>query len=239
MRKYFVEPHILRFADHKRWKGKTVLEIGCGIGTDAEQFALAGAEVTALDLSRKSLEICLERFRINRQNGLFYRGNIEDTDVVPVQFYDLVYAFGVLHHTPDPVRSIENIKRYMGPHSELRIMLYSKWSWKSIAIGLRHCWWCPWHWRKAVENYSEAATGCPVTHLHSFADIRLLLKDFEIVRMWKDHIFPYSIDHYRQYEYLKVWYFRWCPRWLFKKLESVLGWHTLVIAKLKENHVAH
>ena len=45
-RKYFVEPHILRFAEFPRWKGKKVLEIGCGIGTDTISFAQNGAFVS-------------------------------------------------------------------------------------------------------------------------------------------------------------------------------------------------
>ena len=42
-RKYFVEPHIPGFAEFERWRGKRVLEVGCGIGTDSINFARAGA----------------------------------------------------------------------------------------------------------------------------------------------------------------------------------------------------
>src|SRR2546426_3198474 len=45
-RKYFVEPHIPRFAEFERWKGKRVLEIGCGIGTDTINFARHGSVAT-------------------------------------------------------------------------------------------------------------------------------------------------------------------------------------------------
>src|SRR5450432_2785481 len=60
-RKYFVEPHIPKFADFERWRGKKVLEIGCGIGTDTVNFARHGASVTAVDLSPESLKIAAQR----------------------------------------------------------------------------------------------------------------------------------------------------------------------------------
>src|ERR1041385_4969391 len=56
-RKYFVEPHIPRFAQFERWRGKKVLEIGCGLGTDTVSFARAGAQVPAVDLTENSLEV--------------------------------------------------------------------------------------------------------------------------------------------------------------------------------------
>jgi 2-polyprenyl-3-methyl-5-hydroxy-6-metoxy-1,4-benzoquinol methylase len=56
-RKYFVEPHIPGFADFERWRGKKVLEIGCGIGTDTINFARHGAEVTVAELSDESLKV--------------------------------------------------------------------------------------------------------------------------------------------------------------------------------------
>src|SRR5271166_6691735 len=63
-RKYLVEPHIPRFAEFERWRGKKVLEIGCGIGTDTVNFARHGAEVVAVDLSSSSIDIAKKRVEI-------------------------------------------------------------------------------------------------------------------------------------------------------------------------------
>src|SRR6476619_756575 len=63
-RKYFVEPHIPGFADYPRWAGQRVLEIGCGLGTETINFARAGARITAVDLSGRSLELARQRAEI-------------------------------------------------------------------------------------------------------------------------------------------------------------------------------
>src|SRR5258708_18541766 len=62
-RKYSVESHIPAFAEFPRWRGRRVLEIGCGIGTDTVSFARNGARVTSVDLSEKSLELARQRVR--------------------------------------------------------------------------------------------------------------------------------------------------------------------------------
>ena len=62
-RKYFVEPHIPGFAQFDRWKGKRVLEVGCGLGTDGINFARAGADYWAIDLSDASLALARKRLR--------------------------------------------------------------------------------------------------------------------------------------------------------------------------------
>ena len=112
-RKYFVEPHIPPFAQFERWKDKKVLEVGCGIGTDTINFARAGAKVTAIDYSEKSLDIARRRAEVYGLDIDFYKANAEDISrLVPVEDYDLVYSFGVIHHTPRPRRVVSEIRKW-------------------------------------------------------------------------------------------------------------------------------
>jgi len=136
-RKYFVESHIPLFAEFERWKGKKVLEIGCGIGTDTINFARAGAQVTAIDLSDESLKLAKQRAMVFglEERITFYQANAEELAAyVPAEIYDLVYSFGVIHHTPQPENAINQIVQYMNSESELKLMLYAKNSWKNIMI---------------------------------------------------------------------------------------------------------
>jgi 2-polyprenyl-3-methyl-5-hydroxy-6-metoxy-1,4-benzoquinol methylase len=231
-RKYFVEPHIPKFAEFERWRGKKVLEIGCGLGTDSINFARAGADVTVVDLSEESIALCKKRFEVFGLRANFYSGNAESlAQLVPVEKYDLIYSFGVIHHTPHPERVFEQIKLYCKPETELRVMLYSKWSWKVLWIIVVEGKGAFWRSDELVARYSEAQTGSPVTFYYSFDGVRRLMSDYDVVKIRKDHIFPYRIDKYVKYEYEWVWYFRWLPTPWFSWLERRLGWHTLITAR--------
>ena len=232
-RKYFVEPHIPGFAEFSRWKGKKVLEIGCGIGTDTMNFARAGADVTAVDLSSDSLEIARKRAMVfGFDNIRFYQSNAEElTSVVPMERYDLVYSFGVIHHTPHPHNVIEQIHRYMDSDSIFKIMVYHRNSWKVFGIMMSYGRGAFWKLDKLVARHSEAQTGCPVTYTYTKKSVEKLLKGFEIINTKVDHIFPYKISDYVQYRYKKVWYFRLLPALVFRWMEQGWGWHLCVTAK--------
>ncbi len=233
-RKYFVEPHIPGFAQFERWRGKKVLEIGCGIGTDAVNFARHGADLTAMELSERSLEVARRRLEVYGLKARLYCGNAEQLSVVvPVEPYDLVYSFGVVHHTPHPDRVLQEIQKFCKPETEIRLMLYSRWSWKAFWIILTHGNGAFWRASELIKTYSEAQTGCPVTSCYTFYDIRRLLQDYRILEVRKDHIFPYRIEKYVNYEYEREWYFRWMPDLVFHWLERHFGWHTLVAARPK------
>lgn len=235
-RKYFVESHIPGFAEFPRWGGKKVLEVGCGIGTDTISFVRAGATVTAVDLSSESLRIAIRRAKVYGLEDFitFYHGNAEElSSFVPVEAYDLVYSFGVIHHTPHPQRAVQEFKKYMGPCSELRIMVYSKVSYKLFQVLKKAAVWDMGQIDELIAWSSEAQSGCPVTHTYTLDEVRELLEGFAILDIRKAHIFTWDIDAYIHYEYKKD------PAWAnvsdrcLAKLEKELGWHTLVSAKLE------
>ena len=219
-RKYFVEPHIPGFADFARWSGRSVLEIGCGLGTDATNFARAGARYVGVDVSEVSLELARKRFEVFGLPGSFVASNAEALPAeVARERYDLIYSFGVIHHTPDPRAVIEGARRVIKADGELRIMLYARHSWKAIMI-------------EEGFDQPEAQSGCPIALTYSPDDVHELLDGcFTVTEMRQAHIFPYVIEKYVRYEYeLQPW-FKAMPPELFAALERQLGWHLLIVAR--------
>lgn len=95
-------------------QGKRVLDIGCGGGLLAEEFAKAGAEVTGIDPSLESLDAA----RVHaRQNGLDieYRHGIAEEVPFADEEFDLVYCCDVLEHVSDVDKSVSEAARVLKP----------------------------------------------------------------------------------------------------------------------------
>ncbi len=235
-RKYFVEPHIPRFAQFERWAGKRVLEIGCGIGTDTVSFAQAGAHVTAVDLSDKSLELARQRVKVYglADRVRFHHANAEQlADTVPVEPYDLIYSFGVLHHTPNPAHAFNQLRQYTKSDTTLKVMLYHRYASKVLWILLTQGKGRFWDLDRVIARYSEAQTGCPVTYSYSKKTAARLIESsgFRVTEAWVDHIFPYRVADYKQYRYVKSLHIRTFPPAVFRWLEQRFGWHLCLTAQ--------
>lgn len=233
-KKYRAEPHIIKFADFPSWKDKNVLEIGCGIGTTTVSFAKEGANITAVDLSDVSVELCRQRLNVYGLEGTVLEANAEQLDetLITDKKFDLVYSFGVIHHTPNPKKVIKQISKFIKPNGELRIMLYSLVSYKVFQIMHETNQWDLSKMRNIIQEYSEAQTGSPCSYVYTFDEVEELLSPyFRIKKIWKDHIFVWDIDEYKKGNFIK------CDAWKnvsdeeLGKLETELGWHTLVIAE--------
>jgi ubiquinone/menaquinone biosynthesis C-methylase UbiE len=237
-RKYFVEPHIPAFAEFPRWKDRRVLEIGCGIGTDTVNFARAGAQVTAIDLSDESAALARKRCEVYGLGDrvTIHVGNAEELpSIVRPEPYDLVYSFGVIHHSPHPRRIVEHLRRYLMPQSELRLMVYSRVSYKLFWVMQQEAVWDLSRIDELMSRYSEAQTGCPVTYTYDDDErAAALLEGFRILEMRKAHIFTWDVAAYRQYQYVKAREWAHVNDAELAALERELGWHLLTRAQLAE-----
>jgi len=123
--RYQTEWHIPAVVNFKRWRDSEVLEVGCGLGTDAINFARRGAHYTGVDLTEASIELARRRFEIE---GLPADLRVADAEALPFadESFDLVYSHGVLHHTPDVQRAIDEIHRVLKPGGAAMVMLYHK-----------------------------------------------------------------------------------------------------------------
>ena len=219
-RKYFVEPHIPLFAEFDKWNGKNVLEVGCGIGTDAINFLRSGANYTGVELSEQSLSLARRRSELFGFVGEFVYGNAEELSkyILPNKF-DLIYSFGVLHHTPDISKALDEIRSFCHESTVLKIMLYAENSWKSamIQVGL---------------DQPEAQTGCPIANTYTPTQVEKILSTagFDLKSIEQDHIFPYVVEKYKNYEYQIEPWFAAMSEEMFRGLEKKFGWHLLIEA---------
>jgi SAM-dependent methyltransferase len=220
-RKYFVEPHIPKFAQFERWDGKKILEIGTGIGTDAINFARSGSNYIGIELSTASLELTRQRFEVFGLEGNLIEGDAENLqEVLPQQDFDLNYSFGVLHHTPNLERALSQIAQFSSGETTIKIMLYASNSWKQkmIDCGL---------------DQPEAQSGCPIANSYTKDEVVSIFENQGLVvtSYRQDHIFPYNVEEYKNYNYVLQPWFNEMPKVMFRALEKSFGWHGLIEAR--------
>ena len=218
-RRYRVEYHIPEFAGFHHWQGKRVLEIGCGIGSDAEEFAKHGAEYVGIDISAESISMCRQRFDVLELEGDFFVHNV-DHGLNTFGEFDLVYSYGVLHHYPNITRCVNYIWQALKNGGEFRFMVYAKNSWKYAMI------------QKGLDQF-EAQAGCPYAEAFTESQIVDLLtpRKWSIERLRQSHCFMYNVEEYKKGNYVLEPWFEAMPEPVREAVREYLGWHLLVKAK--------
>jgi len=112
-------------------------------------------------------------------------------------------------------------------------MVYHRRSWKVLWILATEGRGRFWKLRELVAKNSEAQTGCPITYTYTRREGCELLErhGFRVREARVDHIFPWRIQDYVKYRYVKEPYFRWMPEGVFHGLEKWLGWHLCITAE--------
>jgi len=138
--RYELEPYIPEFARFARAKGKRVLEIGVGAGTDFHQWVKNGAVATGIDLTDRAIELTRERLALNGHDPARVDLRRADAEKLPFESntFDIVYSWGVLHVPPNPPRAFAEAYRVIKPGGELRAMVYHLHSWTTWMLWVRH-----------------------------------------------------------------------------------------------------
>ena len=223
-REFFEELEIYRFdkleylprvVNFGAYKGKQLLEVGCGIGIDLVRFAKHGALATGVDLAEVAVDLARKNLGLHH-----VRGDIQVMDGEHLQFpdksFDVIYAHGVLQYTNDPEAMVREIYRVLKPRGEAILMVYNRYSWlnflsKLFGVKLEH-------------------EGAPVLRKYSIRDFRSMLGAFSRVEIIPER-FPvrtrlHSGLKAKLYNTFFVDAFNLIPRVLIRPL----GWHLMAKA---------
>jgi ubiquinone/menaquinone biosynthesis C-methylase UbiE len=134
--------YLPRVVDFTAYRGRKLLEIGCGVGLDLVRFARGGANATGIDLAAVSIDLAKKNFAFQRMTG-----SLQVMDGEHLEFdnesFDVVYAHGVLQYTANIEKMIAEIKRVLKPGGEAILMVYNRYSWlnfmsKLFGVKLEH-----------------------------------------------------------------------------------------------------
>jgi SAM-dependent methyltransferase len=208
--------HLLRLVDFEGYRGKSVLEVGCGAAIDLARFAKGGAVATGVDLTDSAVDLAKANFAQQGLQGDFRVANGEQLPF-PDNSFDFVYAHGVVQYTADPQALVDECHRVLKPGGEALFQVYNRVSWlnglsKLMKVGLEH-------------------DDAPVLLKYSIGEFERLLSGFRDVRMVPERFPVKSRLHGGWkgaiYNGLFVGTFNVLPRAMVRRF----GWHLLAFCR--------
>jgi ubiquinone/menaquinone biosynthesis C-methylase UbiE len=182
--RYASQPFMNSLVGFDEFRGKKLLEVGCGLGPDLLQFARGGAVVTGIDLTPRSIELVQRRFALHQ---LPVEALVADAEHLPFadDSFDVVYSFGVLHHTPNTQQAVEEVHRVLRRGGSAIIMLYHK-------NSLHYALGAPLHalhqlsglrWKRIGEDWVRVYDGVnnPLGKAYSKKELRRMFRSFSNV----------------------------------------------------------
>jgi SAM-dependent methyltransferase len=178
-RRYELEPLIEEFAEFGTTAGRRVLEIGVGLGADHCRFAQAGAQLSGIDLTARAVAHTRQRLALFGLASTLSVGDAENL-AFPSDTFDVVYAWGVLHHSPDTQKAISEVHRVLRPGGVAKVMIYHRWSLVGYMLWLRYGLLRLRPWLTLTEVYARYLES-PGTKAYSVAEARRLFATFSSV----------------------------------------------------------
>jgi ubiquinone/menaquinone biosynthesis C-methylase UbiE len=152
--RYHVEPMIHTVAQFTRHHGKKLLEVGVGAGTDHLQFARAGADCHGVDLTDAAIETTRQRLLLYGFSSHLQRVDAEELPFADDSF-DVVYSWGVIHHSEQPGRIVQEIHRVLRPGGRFIGMMYGRRSLVAFKLWVRHAFLQGRPWRSFADVISQ------------------------------------------------------------------------------------
>lgn len=175
--RYSVEPFIHSIAQFSRHGGKKVLEIGVGAGSDHLNWARSGADLFGVDLTDKGIQTT--RKRLNLYN---LKSNLQRMDAENLPFkdnyFDIVYSWGVIHHSENPEQIIKEILRVLKPGGKFLGMIYHRRSIHAFNLWIKNSLlkFKPWRSLKYVlYHFNESIAS----KAYTFKETKKLFKEFK------------------------------------------------------------
>jgi len=208
--------HLLHLVDFDGYRGRRVLEVGCGAAVDLARFARGGAQATGVDLAPSAIALARRNFALQQLAGTFV---VADAEALPFSdnTFDLVYAHGVVQYTADDRRLVEECRRVLKPGGDAVFQVYNRISWLNALSKLM----------KVPLEHEDA----PVLRKYSAGEFRSLLAGFHAVRLVPERFPVESRLHGgwkgAVYNRLFVGTFNALPRGLVRRF----GWHLLAFCR--------
>ena len=210
-----------------RYAGACLLEVGCGMGTDLLQFARGGAKCTGVDLTPRSVEISRSRFELYGVPGSFC---LSDAERLPFadQSFDVYYSNGVLHHTPETAKAVDEAYRVLKPGGTAKVMLYHRNSWgywvdlvakQGIYRGELFQGVSTAELMSKYVEYNESG-GRPLVKVYSRSEARQMFSMFGSIKVEVEQLTRPEI------------YFvgRYIPESIFQAMSRSIGWNLIITA---------
>ena len=207
--------YLSRLVDFDGYKGKNLLEVGCGAGIDLVRFASGDAKLTGIDLSKTAIALACKNFEQSELTADLRVMNGECMQFADNTF-DMVYAHGVLQYTADSARMINEIHRVLRPGGEAILMVYNKFSWLNLM--------------RKVTRVPLEHEDAPVLKKFSIRELKQLLHPFQEYRIIAER-FPVKTKLHsgwkaRLFNNVFVGAFNLMPRpWI-----RPFGWHLIAFA---------
>lgn len=176
--RYALEPFIFDFAKFNSARGLKVLEIGVGMGADYLEWLKAGALAAGVDLSAASIERARQRAELAG-----YQPDLRVADAEQLPFadnsFDVVYSYGVMHHSPNTERCLREARRVLKPGGQARVMVYHHPSITGAMLWLRYGIFRGKTLRQSVFDHLES----PGTKTYTREEALKLMDGFRDVEM--------------------------------------------------------